>query len=475
MQKLSLNVTFVVLFTFLAHSSVILSNTQERNPINMSANLKEVYQANETYNTINPELYAQYHVKQGLRNENGTGVKVDLTRICDVIGYELIDNDKKPIEGELIYRGYSVADLVKLEKSMPTICGYEITAFLLIFGQLPTPQQLKEFQYVIKHHYSNSLVFSNYRTANLLNAMQIEVLKLFGQDQNPENDSLEDRMMKGLVILSSLPLFVFSVHHKQKITTYPLPHAGFSENVLWMARNHQPYSRQEARVLDVLMMVHADHGGGNNSTFANVVISSTGTDIYSCISAAIGSLKGPKHGGAAQKVGSQTAMLLKTISNDATDDQIEALCEKILDRQAGDRSGLIYGIGHAIYTKSDPRCQRIKEEVRILAKEKQQESTFQLMARFEKAAIKTMKKRKGATVCANVDFYSGFAYHLLGIDQALYTPLFAISRCAGWIAHHLENRQNNRKLIRPANIYIGDHRQLKLDENGCPVLDKMDF
>lgn len=472
MQNLSENEIFINSFTFSSDFSVILSNTQKGIRDDMSKNLKEVYLANEPHNTIDPELYTRYHVKQGLRNENGTGVKVGLTRICDVVGYELVDDYKKPIEGELIYRGYSVADLVKLEKSMSTICGYEITAFLLIFGQLPTPEQLKEFQYVIKHHYSNSLVFSTYRTANLLNAMQIEVLKLFGQDLNPENDSLEDRMMKGLVILSSLPLFVFSVHHKQKITTYPLPQAGFAENVLWMARKHQPYTKQEARVLDVLMMVHADHGGGNNSTFANVVISSTGTDIYSCISAAIGSLKGPKHGGAAGKVGSQTAMLLKTISNDSTDEQIEELCEKILDKKAGDGSGLIYGIGHAIYTKSDPRCQLIKEEVRILAKEKHQESTFQLMERFEKAAVATMKKRKGSTVCANVDFYSGFAYHLLGIDQSLYTPLFAISRCAGWIAHHLENRQNNRKLIRPANIYIGDKLQLEFDEDGQPLFDK---
>lgn len=438
----------------------------------MSGNLKEIYRTNEAHNTIQPELYAQYHVKQGLRNENGTGVKVGLTRICDVVGYELIDNRKKPIDGELIYRGYSVADLVKLEKSMPNICGYEMTAFLLIFGQLPTPDQLKEFQYVIKHHFSNSLVFSTYRTANLLNAMQIEVLKLFGQDHNPDNDSLEDRMMKGLVILSSLPLFVFSVYHKQKISTYPLPQAGFAENVLWMARKHLPHTKQEARVLDVLMMVHADHGGGNNSTFADVVISSTGTDIYSCISAAIGSLKGPKHGGAAEKVGSQTAMLLKNISQNSTDEEIETLCEQILDKKIGDRSGLIYGIGHAIYTKSDPRCQLIKEEVRILAKEKNQERTFQIMERFEKAAIATMKKRKGSTVCANVDFYSGFAYHLLGIDQSLYTPLFAISRCAGWIAHHLENRQNNRKLIRPANIYIGDKRKIKFDDHGHPIFDE---
>lgn len=430
----------------------------------MSRTLKEIYVETEPGNSIAPELYAQYHVKAGLRNENGTGVKVGLTRICDVIGYEMHSNHKKPVEGELIYRGYSLKDLVALEKKDEKIRGYESAAFLLIFGRLPSERELEEFQFVLKHDFSNSLVFENYRTKDLLNAMQIEVLKLYGQDCNPDNDSLEDRMMKGLCILSSLPLFVFSVYSKQKISSYPLPAAGFAENVLWMARDHQPYSKQEARVLDVLMMVHADHGGGNNSTFANVVITSTGTDIYSCISAAIGSLKGPKHGGAAGKVGSQTALLLRSLSLNAGDEEIKALCEQILDKKAGDGSGLIYGIGHAIYTKSDPRCLMIKEEVRKLSEEKGELDTFLLMERFEKAACRVMKKRKGATVCANVDFYSGFAYHLLGIDQSLYTPLFAISRCAGWIAHHLENRQNNRKLIRPANIYVGEKRTVNLDE-----------
>lgn len=422
----------------------------------MSRTLKEIYIEGQDNSSIAADLYSQYHVKAGLRNENGTGVKVGLTRICDVIGYEMVNNYKRPIDGRLIYRGFSLADLVQLEKRDSKIRGYETAAFLLIFGRLPRPLELDEFQFVLKHDFSNSLVFENYRTQNLLNAMQIEVLKLYGQDHNPDNDTLEDRMMKGLCILSSLPLFVFSVYSKRKISTYPLPAAGFAENVLWMARDHQPYSMQEARVLDVLMMVHADHGGGNNSTFANVVISSTGTDIYSCVAAAIGSLKGPKHGGAAGKVGSQTALLLKTLSTSSSDAEIQELCEKILNKEAGDGSGLIYGIGHAIYTKSDPRCRLIKEEVRILAQEKKEMETFRLMERFEQAACKVMKRTKGKTVCANVDFYSGFAYHLLGIDQSLYTPLFAISRCAGWIAHHLENRQNNRKLIRPANIYVGD-------------------
>lgn len=428
----------------------------------MSTSLKAVYRDCLPDNSIEPDLYSIYHVKQGLRNENGTGVKVGLTRICDVIGYEMVKNHKRPIDGELIYRGYSIKDLVAMEKLDSKIRGYETAAFLLIFGKLPSPAELGEFQYAIKHHFSSSLVFETYRTKDLLNAMQIEVLKLYGLDHNPDTDTLEDRMMKGLCILSSLPLFVFSVYSHKKISSYPLPAAGFAENVLWMARDNQPYTKQEARVLDVLMMLHADHGGGNNSTFADVVISSTGTDIYSCISAAIGSLKGPKHGGAAGKVGAQTQMLLTKLNKDSSDEDVLQLCEDILDKKEGDGSGLIYGIGHAIYTKSDPRCQLIKEEVRRLAQEKGELETFELMDRFEKAAVATMKKRKGTHVCANVDYYSGFAYHMLGIDQSLFTPLFATSRCAGWIAHHLENRQNNRKLIRPANIYVGEHRVPKV-------------
>lgn len=419
--------------------------------------LQEIYAETEQQNFIEPSLYAQNRVKQGLRNENGTGVKVGLTRICDVIGYSMVNNHKKSIDGELIYRGYSVKDLVRLNGEDSQICGYERAAFLLIYGRLPDEDELRAFQFALEHAFSTSLVTETYQTTSLLNVLQIEVLKLYGQDEDPDTDDLSRRMMKGISIMSSLPLFVFSIYSGKKIPAYPLPGKSFAENILWMARNHRPYSRQEAKVLDTLLILHADHGGGNNSTFANVVITSTGTDIYSCVSAAIGSLKGPKHGGAAAKVGRQTEELLKVITPQTTEAEMEELAQSILDKQFGDGSGLIYGIGHAIYTKSDPRCVLIKEECRKLAEEKGQLETFHAMERFEKAAVRLMKKAKGKDVCANVDFYSGFAYHMLGIDQSLFTPLFAIARSAGWVAHHLENRQSNRKLIRPANIYVGEH------------------
>ncbi len=430
--------------------------------------LSQIYEETAKDNYIEPSLYKENHVKQGLRNENGTGVKVGLTRICDVRGYRMEGEEKIATEGHLIYRGYEIDDLVTMAAREPKIHGYEMCAFLLVFGRLPDEQELKTFQFALKHFFDDSLITENYRTTNLLNALQIEVLKLYGLDEDPDTDDLEKRLEKGLRIMSSLPLFVFSVYSNKKIVAYPLPAGGFAENVLWMARNHMPYTAQEARVMDTMLMLHADHGGGNNSTFANVVISSTGTDIYSCISAAIGSLKGPKHGGAAAKVDGQTKGLLKEFDADATDEQLKDLCNRILDGDWGDHSGLIYGIGHAIYTISDPRAQLMKKEVRALAEEKGHLDTFNLMERFEKAACEVMQERKGKMVCANVDFYSGFGYHLLGIDSSLFTPLFAISRCAGWVAHHLENRQSNRKLIRPANVYVGEIRSLDpaVDQGG---------
>ncbi|MCF0261020.1 MAG: citrate synthase, partial [Erysipelotrichaceae bacterium] len=260
--------------------------------------LQEIYLETKDQNYIEPDMYSTYRVKQGLRNENGTGVKVGLTKICDVVGYRMDGDQKIPLDGELIYRGYSVKDIVKMSSEEGPIRGYERAAFLLIFGRLPNEQELKTFQFYVKHSFSNRLIYADYKTDSLLNALQIEVLKLYGLDENPDNDNLEERMEKGLSILSSLPMFIFSVYSGRKLKAYPLPAGGFAENILWLARGQMPYSKQEARVMDTLLVLHADHGGGNNSTFANVVISSTGTDIYSCISASIGSLKGPKHGGA---------------------------------------------------------------------------------------------------------------------------------------------------------------------------------
>lgn len=412
-------------------------------------NLKDIYKENEPRNQIDASLYKKYNVKAGLRNEDGTGVKVGLTKICDVVGYEFIDGQKVNQDGKLIFRGHEIKELCQLDNA------YEKTAFLLVFGRMPGPVEEALFHEILMHSNHMESVDESYQTENILNALQIDVLKLYGLDPNPDSDTLEDRMMKGISIVSCIPLFVFSNYHHKKINKYPAPEKSLPENILYLLRQKQECTPKEVEVLDRLMVLHADHGGGNNSTFANVVISSTGTDIYSCVSASIGSLKGPRHGGANTKVFAQCQEIFNEVGATTDEETLKNLARRMLHGNFFDRSGLIYGIGHAVYTKSDPRCQAIKESCHQLAIEKGVEDKFKCLDAFEKAAIEVMKEEKGIETCANVDFYSGFVYDMLGFDSSLFTPLFCISRSAGWIAHHLENRQNNRKLIRPSNVYVG--------------------
>lgn len=411
--------------------------------------LKKIYDDNKDSLVIDPSLYARYNVKQGLRNENGTGVKVGLTRICDVVGYQMVHGQKVNKEGKLIFRNQSIQDLVNLPNA------YEQTAYLLIFGKLPSELELLIFHDTLTHISRTDLIDETYQTKNILNALQIEVLKLYGTDPNPDTDSLESRMIRGITVLASMPLFVFSNYHHMKITQYPYPDKSFAENILCLHRQSNKVTKQEVDTLNTLLVLHADHGGGNNSTFANVVISSTGTDIYSCISASIGSLKGPRHGGANAKVFEQFQYIFEHEGVTTDPDKLYQIAVRLLNRDYYDRSGLIYGVGHAVYTLSDPRAVAIKEASRKLAIEKGRLMEFECLEAFEKAALQAMKDIKGIETCVNVDFYSGFTYSMLGFDSTLFTPLFCMARCAGWVAHHLENRQNNRKLIRPSNVYIG--------------------
>lgn len=431
---------------------------------NTMKTLKTIYMESEKENYIDASLYPRYRVKAGLRNDNGTGVKVGLTKICDVVGYQYIHGKKINVDGKLIYRGYSVQDLIN-DPNFAQLGNYERIAFLLIYGKLPNAEELSLFTQELLKKRNLCNIDPKYQTTSILNGVQIEVLKLYGQDPNPDSDTLEERMLKGLSILAQIPLITFSFFTGQQICEYPLPDKSLAENILVMARGSNIYTHQEARVMDTLLVLHADHGGGNNSTFANVVISSTGTDIYSCISAAIGSLKGPRHGGASTKVYQQMKEILKVTKHSRDSELMKNIAYQLLNKDFFDKSGLIYGIGHAIYTISDPRCQCIKAECKKLAKEKGQLDTFYTLEAFENAAIDVMKKEKGVTACANVDFYSGFAYSMLGISESLFTPLFCISRTAGWIAHHLENRQSNRKLIRPANVYVGSLKKLEDDNH----------
>lgn len=417
------------------------------------SDFEKLYRANEEWNRIDPSLYAKYRVKSGLRNENGTGVKVGLTKISDVIGYQIVNGNKQNLPGRLIYRGYDIEELISLREEHRF--GYEMTAFLLIFGKLPTHRQLLDFHKELIKIANAESVNIHYQPSNLLNAIQIDVLKLYSQDKDPDTDTLEERMRKGLYILASMPLFMLSHYKKEKITKYPLPDKGIAENVLCIIKGNTHYSQREADILDILFMLHADHGGGNNSTFTNVVMSSTGTDIYSCISAALGSLKGPRHGGANIKTNTMFEAIIKEIGITTNQKALRTIAKRLLEKDFFDRAGLIYGIGHAIYTKSDPRCQVIKQACKLLAREKDAMDQYHFLEAFETAALYQMRKIKHVETCANVDYYSGFTYSLLGIQDSLFTPLFGMARTAGWVAHHLENRQNNRKLIRPANVYVG--------------------
>ncbi len=411
--------------------------------------LKQVYSSYEKDNQIDPSLYSQHNVKQGLRNEDGTGVKVGLTKICDVVGYEMVDGKKKNVDGKLIFRGYSIQDLIQMDNA------FENTAFLLIFGKLPNQEELNIFHQTLMDMNQSAMIDESYTTSNILNALQIDILKMYSLDPNPDSDTLEERMIRGLAVLSSMPLFVFSNYHHKKITRYPCPDESFAKNILALIRQNKDISPQEIQAMDTLLVLHADHGGGNNSTFANVVISSTGTDIYSCISASVGSLKGPRHGGANAKVYQQFLTILQDVGTTQDPEILYDIAVRLLKKDYFDKSGLIYGIGHAIYTISDPRATAMKETCQMLAHEKGKDKHFETLVAFEKAAIQAMKDIKGIDACPNVDFYSGLTYSLLGIDQSLFTPMFCIARTAGWVAHHLENRQNNRKLIRPANVYVG--------------------
>lgn len=296
---------------------------------------------------------------------------------------------------------------------------------------------------------------------------------LYSYDDDPDNISPKATMYKGLNLIAKIPSIVCyayrsKVHYFDKESLYIHQirnDLSIAENILMLLRDDKKFTPKEAEVLDMCLVLHADHGGGNNSTFTNIVISSTGTDIYSSFAGAIGSLKGPKHGGANLAVMQQMKLVIDEIGINASDEKIEMIVEKILDKQFNDNSGLIYGIGHAVYTISDPRCVILREQCKELAKEKNREAEFDFYYRFEKAAIEAIKKRKGITVCANVDFYSGLIYDMLSIPRELYTLMFVIARSVGWLAHNIENKLYSGRIIRPATKYVGEtYEYLPLDK-----------
>ena len=403
--------------------------------------------------TTEPSLYEKYDVKRGLRDVNGVGVLTGLTGISDVRN-----------EGQLLYRGIDIKDMVAgfaKEKRY----GFEEVIYLLLMGKQPTADQLKEFKSILSEYrilprnFVRDVVLKA-PTADIMNALAREVLTLYSYDKSQEDISLPNVMRQCLQLISVFPqLAVYSYHsynYKKKgkslIIHITDPNRSIAEDILALLRSDEQYTPLEAQVLDTALVLHAEHGGGNNSTFTTRVVSSTGTDTYSAMAASLCSLKGPKHGGASLKVMEMFENIRKNVDNWNDEEEIRAYLSKMLDKQAFDRTGLIYGVGHAVYSKADPRAEVFRSCVESLAREKGKTKDYKLYRNVEKHAIDliSQKRRIYKGVVTNVDFYSGFAYSMLGLPKELYIPIFATSRLAGWSAHRMEELINASKIIRPA-------------------------
>ncbi|TDW26299.1 citrate synthase [Breznakia blatticola] len=439
----------------------------------MDKRLERFFEKAKEIGYIDKQLYKTHSVKNGLRNEDGTGVLVGLTKVSDVVGYCRECETKVDQQGQLFYRGIEINEIVDGARNKSRLGKanlFEETSFLIMFGYLPNREELEHFTRILhkKFHLPKDFLESKILrapTKNLMNKLQQDVLTLYNYDKTPDDVSLEHIIDQGLHIVGKMPCLVAynyqsKVHYFENESMY-IHHVdedlSFAENILQMIRPDQEFTDLEAHLLDIILVVHADHGGGPNSTFVNVVMSSTGTDIYSSFAGAIGSLKGPKHGGANIKVCQMMDDVIADIGYEASEAQIKEVCEKLLAGNYFDQRGLIYGMGHAVYTLSDPRSEVLKNGARELAKEKNLETEFDFYERFEKVAKEVIKEKKGINVCSNVDFYSGFVYEkMLNIPRDLYTPLFVCARSIGWLAHNIENQMYSGKIVRPATKYVGE-------------------
>lgn len=421
-------------------------------------------------NLIDPNLYVEYDVKRGLRDSTGKGVLTGLTEISDVSGYTLENGRMIPADGMLYYQGINVQDMVNGLKNRKY--GFEETIYLLMFGKLPNKQELKSFIELMGEIMSLDARFvrdvvMKASNGNIMNSMQRCILSLYTYDSAADDISVHNVLRQSLEIICKLPIIaVYSYHayrHFRKgeslLIRHPQKGLSMAENILRILRSDGKYTELEAKVLDIALILHAEHGGGNNSTFTTHVVTSSGTDTYSAVAASIGSLKGPRHGGANLKVQKMFADIKANVENWEDEVEIARYLEKILNKQAFDRAGLIYGMGHAVYTLSDPREVILKGYARELAVEKGMEKEFALYEAVEKIAgeLIPLRRKVFKNVCANVDFYSGFVYTMLGIPEELFTPIFAIARVPGWSAHRLEELRNDGKIIRPAYKYVGEH------------------
>ena len=415
---------------------------------------------------IDPALYQKYNVKRGLRNGDGTGVLVGLTTIGNVHGYVVSEGEKQAIPGELYYRGINVRDIVRADKREHRF-GYEETAYLLLFGELPDTRQLVEWKNMLGAYrklsdgFKENAIMHN-PSKDLMNAIARAVLFAYAFDPegDPDNLSIEKCLEQSIDLIGSIPTiaayaFQAKAHYHHGTSLFlrnPDPRKSTAENFLSMIREDGRYTRLEAETLDLALILHAEHGGGNNSSFTTHVVTSSFTDIYSSVAASVLSLKGSRHGGANLRVMSQMEEIKANVKNWTSSDQVARYLERIADRKAGDRTGLIYGLGHAVYTISDPRAEMLKQKAESLAKEKGRLDDMRLFETVEKVGPDIVKSRhpRAEDVCANVDLYSGLVYDMLSIPKDLYTPLFAVARCVSWCAHRMEELINQGPIIRPA-------------------------
>ncbi len=415
-------------------------------------------------NNIDPSLYAKYDVKRGLRDVSGKGVLTGLTEIADIKAYNL-DGDKLiPTEGQLFYRGYDVEDIIdgfNAEKRF----GFEETAYLLLFGNLPTKDEYQEFVDLLGSYRTLPTNFvrdvvMKAPSKDMMNTLARSVLTLYAYDDYADDVSIPNVLRQSIQLIALFPMLsVYGYqayrHYKHGESLYihrPSLELSIAETILTLLRPDKQYTELEAKILDIALILHADHGGGNNSTFTNHVVTSTGTDTYSAVAASLGSLKGPKHGGANIKVVQMFENMKENIKDWKDEDEVRNYLYALLNKEAFDKSGLIYGIGHAVYSLSDPRAKVLKQYVEELSEEKGLKNEYILYSTVEKLApeIISGKRKMYKGVSANVDFYSGFVYSMLGLPLELYTPIFAISRISGWSAHRLEELINAGKIIRPA-------------------------
>ena len=417
------------------------------------------------HNAIDPKYYKRYEVKRGLRNADGTGIMAGVTRIGNVQGYYIQDGERVPIEGRLIYRGINVADLISGFVSEGRF-GFEETAYLLLFGTLPTKSQLQNFEALLAEYralpdrFTEDMILSA-PSRDIMNKLARCILALYSYDANPEAPGLQNEMRQALQLIARCPIIVAHAHaakqhyfdNESLYLHRPQEGLSMAENFLYAVRHDNKFTEDEAKLLDLCLVLHAEHGGGNNSAFACRVLSSSGTDIYSAISAAVGSLKGPRHGGANKKVMEMFGYIEENVHNWKDEGEIRDYLARLIRKEAGDRSGLIYGMGHAVYTKSDPRAVILKKFAKKLADQKGMLEEFELFEAVERLTPEVFADVKGdkKVMSANVDMYSGLVYKMMDIPTALYTPLFAVARMVGWCAHRIEEVYNSAgRIMRPA-------------------------